>query len=147
MLRFGVFLIIIGFGSSILHFTGYQFRIVGWTEEWQPGLGFAIGGAGVLICALVGAFRKGDDEQVAPQQPFAYPPGQPHPPRQQFAAEPTQQFTQPPRQPFRQATAPYPPQPPRQGPVPQFPPRPSHTLPAAAAPYGQQGGHFPPQSR
>lgn len=111
MLRFGVFLAVIGFGSSVLHFTDVQFRVVAWAEEWQPALGLGVGAVGVLIAVLPAVLRRRPQEQ--PQQP----------PRQVFAA-PTQPFPQPPRQPFVQAQAPYPPQMPRRGPVPQFPPRP-----------------------
>src|SRR5262245_36390356 len=98
---------VIGFGSLILHFTGYQFRIVSWAEDWQPGLGFAIGGVGILLCALASTLRRRNDEVAAP------PAGQPYPPpmlqqQQQYSGQPTQQFPQPPREPFRQAPAPYP---------------------------------------
>jgi hypothetical protein len=123
MLRFGVFLAVIGFGSSVLHFTGVQFRLVGWAEDGQPVLGLGIGAVGVLIAVLPAVLRRRPQEQQHPQQP----------PRQAYAV-PTQPFPQPPRQPFVQAPTPYPPQLPRRGPVPQFPPRPP-------AQYGPPAGH------
>ena len=136
MVRLGVFLAVIGFGSSVLHFTDVQFRVLAWAEQWQPGLGIGVGAAGVLICVLSLALRR---------KPAAAPPAYPAP--QQYA-QPTQQFPQPPREPFRQAPAPYPPQQPRQGPVPQFPPRPVYPPPAAPAQFGpQQGGQFRPGAR
>lgn len=126
MLRFGVFLAVIGFGSSVLHFTDVQFRLVMWAEEGQPALGLGIGAVGVLIAVLPAVLRRRPQEQ--------------QPPRQQVYAAPTQPFQQPPRQPFVQAQTPYPPQMPRRGPVPQFPPRPP-------AQYGPPAGHAAPRDR
>jgi hypothetical protein len=161
-MRLGVFLIIIGFGSVGLHYTGYQFRLVGWAEDWQPVLGIALGGLGILVCVLVSMLRGRKAAQPAgPQQQFAQPPQGFAPqqppfaqPQQQFA-QPQQPVVQPPRQfghpqqvaqpaqqfvpQFQPPAAPYPPQPRPQGPLPQFPPRPDQP--------DQPGTQFGPQGR
>ncbi|MFL6145325.1 MAG: hypothetical protein ACJ72N_26135 [Labedaea sp.] len=160
-MRFGVFLMIIGFGSSILHFTGYQFRLVGWAEEWQPGLGIAIGGTGILVAVLVSTLRErrnqgaGGQPPAYPQQPYPAQPG----PQQHFGYQPapgqppvTQPaMTQPvmaqppaarpagPPQFFPQQSTPYGGQP-----VPKFPPRPADP---PAPQFGQQAGDFRPQDQ
>jgi hypothetical protein len=148
---------IIGFGSSILHFTGYQFRLVRWAEEWQPGLGIAIGGAGLLVAVLASMLRGKRDQGAAGQPPQAYQQ-QPYPaqpgPQQHFGYQPAPgqpPVPQPvpgppagppqffPQQGYPQQSTPYGGQP-----LPKFPPRPGDQ---AAPQFGPQAADFRPQDR
>jgi hypothetical protein len=126
VVRFGAFLAFIGFGSSLLHFTDVQFRLVMWAEPFQPLLGLGLGAVGVVICLIAYAFQQRKEtsayppayqpppQQFAPPPPYAPPPQQFAPAPQQFAGPP-QQFAGPPQPYYPQ----YPPTP--QGPPPGYP--------------------------
>jgi hypothetical protein len=74
VIRFGVFLAVIGFGSIGFHFTDYQFRILMWAEPRQPGIGPAAGLVGLIMIG-VSLVRKKNTAQ--PQAPAVQPaPGQ-----------------------------------------------------------------------
>lgn len=144
MVRFGVFLAFIGFGSALLHFTGFQFKLLMWAAPMQPFLGLGIGG-GALIMLIVLATRKNPEEQPAGPQPVAYEPPITYAPLAQPYGSPPPASPLPrrvPHQPFAQQ----PPQEmPRQGPRPQGPRprqyRAPHSPPAGPAPFGP-GGQF-----
>jgi hypothetical protein len=98
MVRIGVLLVIIGFGSTVLHSsTDYQFTLVAWADGMQPYAGIIIGliGVGLLATPFILRAREGSPgSPISPTAAF----GQPAP--QQFGQ---QQFGQqapfPPSQP------------------------------------------------
>lgn len=54
---FGVGLIVLGFGSLLLTFTDYEFKVLAWIDMWGLTIGYAIrvglivlGGAMVVLC-------------------------------------------------------------------------------------------------
>ena len=64
MARFGVFLIILGVGSVILHQIGMEFILLGWVDHWGTTVGWVIRGAMVviglgLVVAEKGSARRG----------------------------------------------------------------------------------------
>ena len=122
-MRFGAFLAIIGFGSSLLHFTDVQFRLVLWAEPWQPLLGLGIGAVGSVICWIAYAFRQRRAASAAPGTGYPQPPAQQFAPPPQFAGPPPQPFGPPqPLQPYPpQYQAPYQPRYPQHGPPPGYP--------------------------
>jgi hypothetical protein len=65
MVRLGVFLAVIGFGSIGFHFTDYQFRILMWAEPMQPGIGAVVGVVGLVLIG-VSLARKKNVAQPAP---------------------------------------------------------------------------------
>ncbi|MGV9413743.1 hypothetical protein ACWDOP_27915 [Nocardia sp. NPDC003693] len=54
MIRIGLWLIVLGFGSVLLQVLDMQFVILTWADDVQPVAGLAIGTLGLII-ALVGA--------------------------------------------------------------------------------------------
>lgn len=156
MTRLGAILAIFGFGSALLHFTSVQFRLLMWSEPWQPFLGLGIGALGAVFLVIPMLMNK--DEQAAPQgqQGFASPPPGYGPP----PASPPGGFAQPQYAPppgygpptpgFQGAPQDgYPQQPiPQQGP--QYGQRPPQGPPPQRGPqnFGPQGGPpFGPQGR
>lgn len=132
--RIGVFLVIIGFGSVVLHSaTDYQFTVLAWADGMQPYIGLVVGliGAGLLATPLILRARQGSpDTPVAPGAAFAQP-------------QPANQFPQPQPTTFAQ------PQPSAPGgfpaPQPGFPqPTNWETQPPAQQQFGQQ---FPQNGR
>ena len=74
MIRFGLLLAVLGFGSAIMHFTDVQFRLLMWSEPMQPTLGIVIGAVGAVL--LVVKVITSKDEDAQPQQSYGPPPGQ-----------------------------------------------------------------------
>ncbi|GAA1949673.1 hypothetical protein [Amycolatopsis minnesotensis] len=108
MLRAGVLLTILGFGSVAFHYwSDRQLTILIWAEDYQPALGSVIGVLGLALVIAHVVVRKRKQQPSAPQQASpAFPQqGQPF------------QAGQPPQQPF-----PQPAQAPQQFPHQQFPP-------------------------
>jgi hypothetical protein len=66
MIRFGLLLAVLGFGSAIMHFTDVQFRLLMWSEPMQPTLGIVIGAVGAVL--LVVKVITSKDEDAQPQQ-------------------------------------------------------------------------------
>jgi hypothetical protein len=107
-LRFGIFLVLIGFGSVVLHAkTDYQFTYLKWADGMQPYAGIVVGliGLGLLfgpfiLRALSGRRSSGAAPVYSPVQqdlgPQGYPPLFP-----QQGVEPNQ-WGQPAQQPFGQ---------------------------------------------
>lgn len=171
MFQLAGLLIFFGFGSVVLYYMDYEFRLLSWLTEYQPVAGVLIGAAGLV--ALVVAFwlksrKDGDESDVeAPAPPAVGPyaggqqlPGQPGPgqpvPAQQHLAGPQGPQTaggQPgpapwtgpaPEQAYRQR-APQPGQPGAQQPGPQQP-GPQQPGPYAAPPQQvPQPRHTAPQ--
>ncbi len=156
LLRLGIFLIIIGFGSAVLSTTNYQFTLLSWSNGMQPWLGIVLGAAGVVMILVpllrgrMGGFgpRSGGaiapaqhlqqpQQQQQPPQGFGQPAQQPYGQPQQFA--PQQQFNQQPPQGFGQPGYPRPsyPQPGYGQQPPQFNQQPPQQG------YGQQQGYRP----
>jgi hypothetical protein len=60
MVRIGIFLIVIGFGSLVLNSFNYEFVILSWATPYQPMIGVGIGIIGIavtLISFLMGRQR------------------------------------------------------------------------------------------
>ncbi len=72
VVRLGGFLALFGFGSALLHFTDVQFKLLMWSEPYQPTLGLIVGGVGALLM-LVPILMSKDQPEVA-QPAAAYPP-------------------------------------------------------------------------
>lgn len=80
MIRFGVFLAIIGFGSVGLRYMDYEFRILAWAEPMQPGIGVVIGVVGLMLIGIALLLKKNASQSQAVQPaPGQYPPGGPGP--------------------------------------------------------------------
>ena len=156
MTRLGAILAIFGFGSALLHFTDVQFRLLMWSEPWQPFLGLGLGALGAVFLAIPMLMNK-DQPAEGAQQGFAPPPGAPAgygPP----PASPPGGFAQPQYAPPGAGPGYGPPNPgyPQQGqpPIPQQGPqygqRPPQGPPPQRGPqnFGPQGGPpFGPQGR
>ncbi|QWF78078.1 hypothetical protein [Amycolatopsis sp. CA-230715] len=107
MLRAGVLLTILGFGSVGFHYwSDRQLAILIWAEDYQPALGSVIGVLGLALVVAHVVLSKRKQQPSAPQQAFPQ-----QAPQQPFQAG------QPPQQPF-----PQPGQAPQQFPQQQFPP-------------------------
>jgi hypothetical protein len=109
-LRFGIFLVLIGFGSVVLHAkTDYQFTYLKWADGMQPYVGIVVGliGLGLLfgpfiLRALSGRRSGGGAAPVySPVQQGLGPQGYPPLGFPQQGAEPNQ-WGQPAQQPFGQ---------------------------------------------
>ncbi|WP_246257908.1 hypothetical protein [Amycolatopsis anabasis] len=100
MIRIGILLAVLGFGSAGLHYTDYQFRLLSWSEDMQPLLGLGVGALGVVLIVAALLLKKNKENQPAEQFPQPEPnaqynqynqqPGQPPYPQQP-------QYGQPPR--------------------------------------------------
>ncbi len=160
MIRFGLVLALFGLGSALLHFTSVQFRLLMWSEPWQPGLGLGIGAVGAAVLAIkIVVSKDSDGEQppaaVAGAQSYGPPPQQFGPPApQQFGPPPVQQFAPPSGPPSYgppsgpQPVAPYgppqqfaPPAPQQFGAAPGYPPNgePPFGPQGPAQPFGRRG--------
>jgi hypothetical protein len=93
MFRAAALLMVLGFGSMLLHFTDIQFSALIWAEPAQPVLGLLIGLAGAVFLVL-GIANSNKSEQ----QPYGQSPGnRPMPPAPPRGAPPQQQYgSQPP---------------------------------------------------
>jgi hypothetical protein len=154
MIRLGTLLIFFGVGSALLHYTSVQFGLLAWSEPMQPGLGAALGGAGLVVVLVKVALnaRSGQSGgQSQPQGGYAGPAGFAQPGQPQFGAPQPgpQQFGQPQSGPVPQFGAPgsFPP-PAQYGPPAGPQPVPSFGPPAGPQPVGaphQFGPQFGPQ--
>ncbi|WP_370947590.1 hypothetical protein AB5J62_08535 [Amycolatopsis sp. cg5] len=68
MLRLGIFLAIIGFGSMVLPQFDLQFTLLMWADPYQPTIGIVVGVIGLALVG-VGVAAKNKKKAVAPQQP------------------------------------------------------------------------------
>lgn len=75
LVRLGIFLVIIGFGSVILHSgTDYQFTLLMWADGAQPYIGIVVGLLGVGLLASPVLLRAKQAKAGAAQQtPFGQP--------------------------------------------------------------------------
>ncbi|HEV3355388.1 MAG TPA: hypothetical protein VG247_01275 [Pseudonocardiaceae bacterium] len=107
LLRLGIFLIIVGFGSAVLSSTNYQFTLLSWSNSMQPVLGIVLGAAGIVMVALpllrgrLSGFGPRSGGMIAPaqhlqqqQQGFGEPAQQSYGAQQQQYGAPQQQFNQ-----------------------------------------------------
>ncbi|MFF0543357.1 hypothetical protein ACWEVD_29495 [Nocardia thailandica] len=53
MVRFGVWMMVFGFGSILLQAMDMHFVLLAWADDYQPLFGGALGGLGVIV-ALFG---------------------------------------------------------------------------------------------
>jgi hypothetical protein len=111
MMRIGILFAVLGFGSLVLEQFDYEFRLLSWATDMQPGFGIVLGLVGVaLIGGSVAMSRAKSAPQ--PQQQFAQQPpapgqfpgqqqpyaggqpqqfqGQPQPSQQQYPQQPGQ---------------------------------------------------------
>ncbi|WP_329056383.1 hypothetical protein OG738_22620 [Amycolatopsis sp. NBC_01488] len=105
MMRIGILFAVLGFGSLILEQFDYEFTLISWATDMQPGFGIVLGLVGVAL--IGGSVAVGRAKAAKPQQQFAQPaPGGQFPGRQQYPAQaPQQQYPaqqQYPQQPGRQ---------------------------------------------
>jgi hypothetical protein len=63
MKRIGVLLFLLGAGSILLGFLGYEFRLLMWVDTWGTTVGWAI--RGVLIVAGVVLWFMGNKAETA----------------------------------------------------------------------------------
>jgi hypothetical protein len=139
VVRLGVLLAVLGFGSAILHYTDIQFRLLMWSEPMQPLLGAGIGVVGVVVAVI--PYLRNRSSSADPAVAYPPQPGQPYPqPPQQFGQQPYGAAAQP----FQQQGQFPPPHPAAPAPPQQFAPQPGYPPPGAAPagppPYGPQGG-------
>ncbi|MEV6877872.1 hypothetical protein [Amycolatopsis sp. NPDC051128] len=97
MMRIGVLFAVLGFGSLVLEQFDYEFRLLSWATDMQPGFGIVLGLVGL---ALIGGSVAMSRAKAAPQQQFAQQPPAPgapqgHPGQQQYPAQAPQQPGQP----------------------------------------------------
>ena len=68
MLRFGIALILLGFGSMALsQYSDRQFVILMWAEPMQPALGIGVGVLGIVLLVL--GLVLNNRKPAAPAQP------------------------------------------------------------------------------
>ncbi|MEV6648351.1 hypothetical protein [Amycolatopsis sp. NPDC051371] len=103
MMRIGILFAVLGFGSLVLEQFDYEFRLLSWATDMQPGFGIVLGVVGLaLIGGSVAMSRAKSAPQ--PQQQFAQQPpaqGGQFPGQQQYpgqAQAPQQQYPQQPGQ-------------------------------------------------
>ncbi len=140
LLRLGIFLIIVGFGSAILSSTNYQFTLLSWSNSMQPVLGIVLGAAGVVMVALpllrgrLSGFGPRSGGMVAPAQHLQQQQqGFGEPPQQSYGAQQQQQYGTPQQQ-FNQGQ-------PQQF-APQQQPQQGYGRPGQQPAYGQQPPQF-----
>jgi hypothetical protein len=98
MMRIGILFAVLGFGSLVLEQFDYEFRLLSWATDMQPGFGIVLGLVGV---ALIGGSVAMSRAKAAPQpqQQFAQQPPAPGAPQ----GQPGQQYpAQAPQQPGQQ---------------------------------------------
>jgi hypothetical protein len=63
----GGFLVLMGVGSFVLHFMDMEFRLLGWVDNWGPGVGNGIRIAMIVVGGILWFLGKQNaDKQVAP---------------------------------------------------------------------------------
>lgn len=94
MIRFGVFLFVIGIGSLFMPMIGMQFRLMSLFNDAQPAAGIIVGGLGVLFIVLGSATSRSKQSAARPQQyPQQAQPVLPPPAYQNIPAAPQPQPT------------------------------------------------------
>jgi hypothetical protein len=94
MMRIGILFAVLGFGSLVLEQFDYEFTLISWATDMQPGFGIVLGLVGV---ALIGGSVAMSRAKAAPQpqQQFAQQPPAPgapqQPGQQQYPAQAPQQ--------------------------------------------------------
>lgn len=73
MNRLGAVLALFGFGSALLHFTGYQFRLLMWADGIQPFFGLGLGALGAVLLLIPMLTNKDEPAQGG----YGQPPGAP----------------------------------------------------------------------
>jgi len=72
MRSIGSFLILLGAGSAVLYFIGYEFRYLMWIDNWGETVGWGIRGALVVVGGAMMFFDKpaadDSDEEDAPEE-------------------------------------------------------------------------------
>ncbi|HSI82709.1 MAG: hypothetical protein ACAI35_16300 [Candidatus Methylacidiphilales bacterium] len=63
MKQFGIYLLIFGIGSVLLHFIGLEFRLLMWIETWGEEVGWAIRAAMVILGVIL--FVVGQSQEAA----------------------------------------------------------------------------------
>jgi hypothetical protein len=102
MMRIGILFAVLGFGSLVLEQFDYEFTLLSWATDMQPGFGIVLGLVGL---ALIGGSVAMSRAKAAPQQQqFAQQPPAPgvpqgQPGQQQYPAQAQQQYPQQPGQP------------------------------------------------
>lgn len=61
--RIGGLLAVLGFGSLVLNQMDYEFTILSWATDYQPGIGIVIGIVGVALIA-VGAIMQNNNRNA-----------------------------------------------------------------------------------
>jgi hypothetical protein len=99
MMRIGILFAVLGFGSLVLEQFDYEFTLLSWATDMQPGFGIVLGLVGL---ALIGGSVAMSRVKAAPQpqQQFAQQPPVPgvpqgQPGQQQYPAQAPQQPGQP----------------------------------------------------
>lgn len=75
MVRLGVFLIFIGFGSLLMPLMGRQFVLMSLFNDAQPAAGIIVGGLGILFVVL--GVTRNKSKQAQAQMNYAYNPNMP----------------------------------------------------------------------
>jgi hypothetical protein len=104
MMRIGILLAVLGFGSFILEQFDYEFTLISWASDMQPTFGIVLGLVGVaLIAGSLALNRSKAAPQPQPQQ-FAQQPPAPGAPQTYPGQAPQQQFPgqAPQQQPYAQ---------------------------------------------
>jgi len=65
MRSIGSALIFFGAGSAVLHFIGYEFRLLMWIDNWGETVGWIIRGALVIVGAAIVLFGNSSAEAEA----------------------------------------------------------------------------------
>ncbi|MEU8635986.1 hypothetical protein AB0C38_27805 [Amycolatopsis sp. NPDC048633] len=107
MMRIGILFAVLGFGSLALEQFDYEFRLLSWATDMQPGFGIVLGLVGL---ALIGGSVAMNRAKSAPQPQQQAAPGQFPGQQQPYAGGQPQQFQGQP-----QSQQQYPQQPGQQG--------------------------------
>jgi hypothetical protein len=62
----GGFLVLMGAGSFVLHFMDMEFRLLGWVDNWGPGVGNAIRVGMIVVGGIIWFLGKSDAAKEAP---------------------------------------------------------------------------------
>jgi len=101
MMRIGILFAVLGFGSLVLEQFDYEFTLLSWATDMQPGFGIVLGLVGVALIggsvAMSRAKAAPQPQQQFAQQPPApgHPGGHPGQTQQQYPAQAPQQPGQP----------------------------------------------------